>query len=165
MPRIIPSGLTTSVVLSPTTSIGPVYAVGDQVGSLVTFIPAQSNDFFRGAIVDSISLIHLDASVTAQLDIFMVYSAGNISSSDAGVFDILDATARSNVIFLGRVLVSDWKALASNSVATLRNLKIPVESGSSSAPGTLRLVSKLSGGGISFTTTTSLNYVVTLRSP
>lgn len=164
MARITVEGLTTTTVLSPSTSTGPVYAVGDQVGSVVTVIPAQSSDFFRGAVLDSVSLIHLDASVTAQLDLFIIYSAGNITSSDATPIDILDATARSNVINCGTFLVSGWTALASNSVNSLRNLKIPIESGSSSAPGTIRFVLKLSGGSISFTTTASLHYIVTFRS-
>lgn len=165
MPRITSEGLTSTSVLTPTTSTGPVYAVGDQVGSMVSVVPPQSSNQFRGAVIDSITLLHLDASTTAQLDLFVLLSAASLSSTDSNPYDVLDSTARGSMINCGRFQVSEWKAIAGSSTNTIRGIKLPAISGSTSAPGILQFSLKLSGGSISFTTTSSLRYIITFRMP
>lgn len=163
MPRIEVGGFTTTQFLNPSTTTGPVYAVGDQVGSPVFFTPEQSTNNFRGAIIDSVSLIHKEASVTAQLDLFVITTLSTPTSTDSNPLDISDAVAQFTALQIGRFPITGWKSFASNSTNTLTGIKVPVLSGSASSPGSLQFVLKLSGGSLSFATTSSLVYVVSLR--
>lgn len=104
------------------------YTTGDQIGGIQTLSDAILYDSeSKGAIITDICIIDAD-SQSAPIDIFFFRTLPTVASVDNGAATITDAEMAEKCIGHVSVLAGDYATLASNALATVRNVSLLVRS-------------------------------------
>lgn len=113
--RVTPSVRKTRIAVTPTCSTS-AYAVGDQVGGLMTFASAALASGGTGVIVGAELTCRAANTVTPELDLLLFEASPTVASVDNGAADITDANRESarelpTITFA----TADYTALSANS--------------------------------------------------
>jgi hypothetical protein len=115
-----------AALLSLTNSSSPAYAVGDQIDGLqqITNAVDASGDT---ATIQSVTIVDKD-SVSSVLDILFFNDQPTVSSADNVSLNISDADMQEKFLGSVRIAAADYITTAANSVATVKNIGLVVNS-------------------------------------
>jgi hypothetical protein len=120
-----------SKVVSATPTLDTnVYASGDRVGSVMTFSNAMDDSSGTGVVV---SVVILDkAAQSSVLSLLLFNDLPTVASADNAAIDISD-TEMEKCVGVIPIAAADYVATASNTVATIRNVNLLLNSAKSSS--------------------------------
>lgn len=113
------------VEVTPTVSNAVAYTANDQVGGLMTLTGAAPG---KGSGTSLSSIVIVDnASQSAAIDLYFFDASPTVASVDNGAADVSDAEMADKCIGHVVVAASDYKALAGNSTACVRNIDLSLK--------------------------------------
>jgi hypothetical protein len=107
------------------------YAANDRVGSIMTFTPnigITAPEF----TIQSIALID-GAKQSIEADVLFFNASPTVASADNAAIDISDAEMAAKFVGSTTIYASDYKALANNSAATVRNVGLSLKTTASNS--------------------------------